>query len=67
MKKIPVITPIAIFFQESYQELKKIAWPKRKDVANMTIIVVLTMLIGAILVGALDFGLLAVIKKIIAR
>jgi len=45
------------FIKESYQELRKVVWPKRSEVFKKTIIVVLAMIIIAAIAGALDYGL----------
>jgi len=57
-KKKNIITNnfLVNFFKESFQELKKVAWPKRKDVLKKTLIVVFSMVTIAIIIGALDYG-----------
>lgn len=45
------------FFSEAYQELRKVVWPKRSDVIKKTIIVVVSMVLIAAIIGALDYGL----------
>ena len=45
------------FIKEAYQELKKVAWPKRSEVLQKTIIVVVSMIVVALIIGALDYGL----------
>lgn len=49
--------PITGFIKESYQELKRVVWPKKSDVIKKTIIVVVSMVIIAALIGLLDYGL----------
>lgn len=48
---------IARFFKEAYQELKKVVWPKRSEVVKKTIIVVVSMVVIAALIGLFDYGL----------
>jgi preprotein translocase subunit SecE len=45
------------FISEAYQELKKVVWPKRSEVVKKTIIVVVSMVVIAALIGFLDYGL----------
>ena len=53
------------YFSESWSELKKVAWPTRQTVLNLTIIV----LIVAVLVGAyialIDIGLKNAVDQIL--
>lgn len=49
--------PISRFVRESYIELKKVAWPKRSEVIKKTILVFVSMIIVAAIIGALDYGL----------
>ena len=46
------------WFKELKSEFKKVIWPSKKKVLNNTFVVVVTMVIASIFVGALDFGLL---------
>jgi preprotein translocase subunit SecE len=52
------------YFAEVYQELKKVSWPNRVELARMTQIVVLTVLIFAALIGAVDFLLSLIVKQL---
>ena len=45
------------FISESYQELRKVVWPKRSEVVKKTLIVVVSMIVIASAIGALDYGL----------
>ena len=56
-KRLPIIGPIFIFLKEAYIELRKVSWPKKKEVVGMVIVIVASIIIGAILIGALDYGL----------
>lgn len=58
MKKNIITNNIVVnFIKEAYQELKKVAWPKRKEVFSKTVIVVLSMVVIAAILGVLDLGL----------
>lgn len=56
-KNFLVTNPLSKFFSEAFQELKKVVWPKRSEVLQKTVIVVVSMIIIAALAGALDYGL----------
>lgn len=42
------------YFQDSYQELKKVTWPTRNQSIRLTLIVLGFCLVAAIFMGALD-------------
>ena len=50
---------IVQFFRDSYAELKKVVWPSREEVASSTKVVIVSVIIFAAVLGAVDFLLLA--------
>ena len=52
------------FFSESYAELKKVVWPSRDEVASSTRGVIVSVVIFALVLGIVDFVLLAGIDLI---
>ncbi len=50
---------IVQFFRDSYAELKKVVWPNREEVAASTKVVIVSVIIFAAVLGAVDFLLLA--------
>ncbi len=52
------------FFAESYAELKKVVWPSREEVGSSTKVVIVSTLIFALVLGVVDFLLLAGIDLI---
>lgn len=47
-------TPIS-FLRETYDEMKKVTWPTRNDVINLTgIVIVISFIVGAY-IGGIDF------------
>ena len=50
------LAKIRKFFRDVASEFRKIVWPSRKQVWNNTVIVLVTMLIFAIFIWALDYG-----------
>jgi preprotein translocase subunit SecE len=51
------IKAIINYFQESYQELKKVTWPTRNQAIRLSFLVLGFCLVTALIVGAVDFGL----------
>ncbi len=45
---------IVQFFKESVAELKKVVWPTREDVVSSVKVVLISTVIVALLLGALD-------------
>ena len=50
---------IVQFFKDSYAELRKVVWPSRDEVASSTKVVIVSVIIFAVVLGAVDFLLLA--------
>jgi len=53
------------FLRESRAELRKVAWPTRKQVWYSTLVVVLLTAIIGVYLGAVDFLLTAIIRRFI--
>jgi len=49
---------IVNFFKESYSELKKVVWPSRSEIASSTKVVIVSVIIFALVLGAVDFLLI---------
>ncbi len=45
------------FFIGSYEELKKVVWPSRKEVTNHTLIVIISIIVGMAIIALVDAGL----------
>ncbi|MDP2790070.1 MAG: preprotein translocase subunit SecE [bacterium] len=58
---------IVKYFRESYEELKKVSWPSRKDTFRDTLVVIGVSLGVAAFLGAVDLGLTAGLQKLINR
>ena len=56
---------IANAFKNMVAELKKVAWPSKKDLINYSIVVIGFVVILAIVVGVLDTASSFVVKKLI--
>jgi len=47
------------FFKNSFAELKKVVWPSRSEVVSSTKVVIVSTLIFAVVLGLIDFLLVA--------
>lgn len=56
---------IAAAFKNMAAELKKVAWPSKKDLINYSIVVIGFVVILAIIVGVLDTASSFVVKQLI--
>ena len=50
---------IVQYFKESYAEIKKVVWPSKEEVASSTKVVIISTIIFAIVLGVVDFLLIA--------
>ena len=56
---------IAGAFKNMVAELKKVAWPSKKDLINYSIVVIGFVVVLAVIVGVLDTASSFVVKKLI--
>jgi preprotein translocase subunit SecE len=52
------------FFKESYAELRKVVWPGRDDVVSSVGVVIISTVIIAVILGAVDILLLLGVQAI---
>ena len=60
-----MINRIKTFLHESRQEIKKVNWPTQAETLRYTLFVVILSVILALFLGALDFGFLQILERII--
>lgn len=53
------------FFQESWQELKKVHWPSRKETYAATLVVIVVVVLISLYLAVVDLGLAKAIQAII--
>jgi preprotein translocase subunit SecE len=53
------------FFEEAWQELKKVHWPSRKETYAATIVVILVVVLISVYLALVDLGLTKAIQAII--
>ena len=66
MDKIKLwINKIKIFLSDARIELRKVAWPTRKQTIASTSVVILVVFIVSTFLGIVDFGLAKIIKLVL--
>ncbi len=60
IKKLP--SRIEKFCRDVIHELKRVTWPTRKALLNYTIVVIVTIIIFAIILGVFDLGFLRLVE-----
>jgi preprotein translocase subunit SecE len=53
------------FFQESWQELKKVHWPSTKETYAATLVVIILVLLISVYLAVVDLGLTKAIQTIV--
>jgi preprotein translocase subunit SecE len=53
------------FFKESWQELKKVYWPSRKETYAATLVVIIVVVLISVYLAGVDFALTKAIQAII--
>ena len=61
-KKQNIFARIAGWFKDLRKEFKKVVWPDRKKVFNNTLVVLVVVIVGSVLVGLIDSGLLKLMQ-----
>lgn len=60
-----MIQNIKKYFQGVISETKKVTWPKRKEIINHTIIVVVSVVVLMVIFGSIDLGLSKLLQIVI--
>ena len=58
------MSKVGQFLRETKAELKKVVWPSRGDVVSSVIVVIISTILIAIVLGLLDFGFTQVFRAI---
>ena len=58
------MSKVGQFLRETKAELKKVVWPSREDVVSSVIVVIISTVLIAIVLGLLDFGFTQVFRAI---
>ena len=59
------ISGIKVFVEDVRNELKKCSWPTRSELFESTVVVIVSVLIVGVVVGASDILLLALLKLVV--
>ncbi|MFZ5802333.1 MAG: preprotein translocase subunit SecE [Candidatus Omnitrophota bacterium] len=54
------------FIKETRQELSKVTWPSREELQQATVVVIITTLLMAVYIGAID-ACLSVVMRVLLR
>ncbi len=65
-KKPNIIQRVGKFFKDCKSEMKKIVWPTMRVTFKNTGIVLSSIIVSAIFIGALDFGLTKLLSTIMS-
>ena len=58
---------VVTFVAESWQELKKVTWPGRKETMGTTMVVIFLVIVISSYLGLVDIGLSSLLKRIMHR
>ena len=62
-----MIRRLRIYFQESWSELKKVAWPTRRTVLNLTLIVIAVSTAVGAYIAIIDVFMLQIIDRVLTQ
>jgi preprotein translocase subunit SecE len=60
-----VIGRIRIYLSEAWSELRKVAWPTRQTVVNLTLIVIAVSVVVGAYIAVLDLGFTGVLDQVL--
>lgn len=66
-EKVKKPNAIKKWWRETIGELRKVAWPTRKEALRLTWIVIIVIVIMGTVLGALDFGFTKLIGLIVGK
>ena len=53
------------FLDEAYSELKKVSWPTREQVRNLTVLVFVVSFVVGVYITVLDFGFAQLVARLV--
>jgi preprotein translocase subunit SecE len=59
------VSRIRRFVDEAWSELKKVSWPTREQVRNLTVLVFAVSLAVGVYITVLDFGFFQVVTRLV--
>ena len=62
-----MFSKITNYFVQSFNELKKVNWPKRQEIIRMTIIVIISTIIAMLIIMGVDWFLAKLVNYFIVK
>jgi preprotein translocase subunit SecE len=59
------VSRIRRFLDEAYSELKKVSWPTREQVRNLTVLVFVVSFAVGVYITVLDFGFAQLVARLV--
>jgi preprotein translocase subunit SecE len=59
------VSRIRRFLDEAYSELKKVSWPTREQVRNLTVLVFVVSFVVGVYITVLDFGFAQLVARLV--
>jgi preprotein translocase SecE subunit len=56
--------PVSNFVSETVSEMKKVTWLSRREVAYLTLLVLVVSIAAGVILGGIDFGFTQLIQKV---
>lgn len=55
------------YFVDSYNELKKVTWPTKKQLLNHSLIVVVSAIVVTLIIAIIDLGLTSLLQYLVSK
>lgn len=55
------------YFTDSYNELKKVTWPTKKQLINHSLIVIISAIAGTAIIALIDLGLTSLLQYLVSK
>ena len=65
--QFPIVKVILEYIKGVWSEMTKVVWPKKEEVARLTLLVFITSGIVAAYVGVLDFSFTKLLELVVVR
>lgn len=62
-----IVKSVTNYFSASWAEIRKITWPTRRQLVRLTILVIVSSIILAVILTAIDYCFEALVKAVITK
>lgn len=62
-----MIRPLTNYFQESFQELRHVSWPNRKQIIHHSVVIIISVAVAMLIIAAFDYGLSLLVDRFIIQ